>query len=282
MARFRFSGAAVASASSLATLLVATAVSAAEPVTVNYTMALAGLPIGSATLVLTPNGTTTLVAVVGKAGGPFEIGRMSASAVVGPGQVTAKSDSGSGKNASSATLVSRGAPGSSNFSYTGQTNRGPGKVAMILSGGRPTSLDVAIPDNPKAVRAPLTDSHKTGVVDPLSVLSLLVQPGGTMRPEGICGRNHAVFTGQARFNLQGGNATDANVRGLPEGWSAVSCRVTYTPVAGHRIDKNINAAQVRTANLVFAKSPAGDKNVLWSLSVPGSFGSFSLAANGVK
>lgn len=256
--------------------------SAAEPVIVSYTMALAGLPIGSATMVLTPNGNMTSVAVAGKAGGPFELGRMNASAIVERGQVTAKSESGSGKDASSATLVSKGAPGSSNFSFTGQSSRGPGKVAMILTGGRATTLDVVIPDNPKAVRMPLSDSHKTGVVDPLSVLSLLVQPGGTMRPEGLCGRTHAIFTGQSRFNLHGAVATEAKIKGLPEGWSAVSCRVTYTPIAGHRIDKNVNAAQARTANLVFAKSPDGGKSVLWSLSVPGSFGSFSLAANTIK
>ncbi len=272
----------IPSVSAVAILASVISASATEPVTVSYTMALAGLPIGSATMVLTPNGNTTSVAVAGKAGGPFELGRMNASAVVSEGQVTAKSESGSGKDASSATLVSKGAPGSSNFSFTGQSSRGPGKVAMILTGGRATTLDVVIPDNPKAVRMPLSDSHKTGVVDPLSVLSLLVKPGGTMRPEGLCGRSHAIFTGQSRFNLQGAVATEANIKGLPEGWSAVSCRVTYTPIAGHRIDKNVNAAQARTANLVFAKSPDGVKSVLWSLSVPGSFGSFSLAANTVK
>jgi hypothetical protein len=264
------------------TLASVSASVAAEPVTVHYTMALAGLPIGSATLVLTPNGTTTSVALAGKAGGPFEIGRINASAVVGQGQVSATSESGSGKDASSATLVSRGAPGSSHFSYKGQSNRGPGKVLMVLTSGRPTALDVAIPDNPNAVRVPVTDSHKAGVVDPLSILSLLVKPGGTMTPEGVCGRNHAVFTGQTRFNLQGEAAVATQTKGLPEGWGAVGCRVTYTPIAGHRIDKNVNAARARTANLIFARSPRGDKSVLWSLSVPGSFGSFSLLANGIR
>jgi hypothetical protein len=254
----------------------------AEALTVNYTMALAGLPIGSATLVLTPGSGTTSVALTGKAGGPIDLGRMNASAVVTAGQVTAQSQSGSGKNASAATLVSRGAPGSSSFSYTGQNNRGPGRIAMTLSGGQATAVEVSIPDNPQAVRVPVTAAHKSGVVDPLSVLGQIIQPGGTMKPQGACGKSHAVFSGQARFNLVGTASQPASVKGLPEGWSALSCRITYTPVAGHRIDKSSSAAEPRTANVIFAQSGDATKVVLWSLSVPGSFGSFSLTANAVR
>jgi hypothetical protein len=279
----RFSKKAFLYGSLLASVLaVAAPFAHAEPLTVSYTMALAGLPIGSATLVLTPNGSSTSVAVVGKAGGPMDLGRMNASALVAAGQVTAQSQSGSGKNASSATLVSRGAPGSSSFSFAGQNNRGPGKIAMTLSGGQATAVEVSIPDNPQAVRAPITPEHKAGVVDPLSVLGQLIQPGGTMKPQGICGKNHAIFNGQTRFNLSGTAPQPSAVKGLPEGWSAVSCRVTYTPVGGHRIDKKSSAAEPRTANVVFAQSSDVKQSVLWSVSVPGSFGSFSLTANALK
>ncbi len=98
---------------------------AAEPVTVNYRMSIAGLPIGSATLALTPNGETTSIAVVGRAGGPIDLGRMSATAVVAPGSVKAQSRSGSGKDATDASLASQGNAGDSRFTYEGVTNRGP-------------------------------------------------------------------------------------------------------------------------------------------------------------
>lgn len=252
---------------------------AGEPVTVSYRLAIAGLPIGSATLAMTPNGRSTSVAVAGKAGGPIDLGRMSASAVVAPGEVTAQSQSGSGKDASSARLVSRGGPGDSSFSYDGVTGRGPGRIAMTVAGSRVTALEAAIPDNPRAVRVPVTEAHKAGVVDPLSLLGLVVQPGGTLRPENLCGRSYAVFTGQARFNLAGTPIEDGAAAGVPQGWRALACRVTMTPVSGHRIDKG-NAAQTRTASLVFARN--GTKTVLWSLSVPAIFGSFTLSADGVK
>jgi hypothetical protein len=267
---------------SAALLLASPPLAFAQATTVTYSMAVAGFPIGSAVMVMTPNGSSTSVSLTGKAGGPLDIGRMNASAVIGKDQVTAQSQSGSGKSASSANLSSRGAPGSSAFSYTGQNNRGPGKIAMILTGGRATALDVSLPDNPTAVRVPVTDAHKTGVIDPLSLLALIIKPGGTMNPQGVCGKSHAVFTGQARFNLAGSDVKPASGSGLPEGWSAVSCRVILTPVAGHRIDKNRSAGQPQTANLVFAESADRAKTLLWSLSVPGTFGSFSLTASAVK
>jgi hypothetical protein len=254
----------------------------AQATTVNYAMAIAGLPIGSATMVVTPNGNSTSVSLKGHAGGPFEIGRMNASAVIAAGQVQAQSQSGSGKDAASATMTSRGVPGSSTFSYTGQSSRGPGKIAMTLTGGRPTALDVVIPDNPSAVRVPVTESHKSGVIDPLSLLGQIIRPGAMFQPESICDKAHAVFSGQARFNLTGGGAQPVPARGLPEGWRAVGCKVTYAPVSGYRIDKNPDGGKPRTATLVFAQSADRKSSLLWSLSVPATIGSFSLTVSSLK
>jgi hypothetical protein len=253
---------------------LATPAFAAEPTTVNYTMSLAGLPIGSATMVMTPNGSSTSVAIAGKAGGPFEIGRMNASAVIGTGSVTAK-------DATNATLSSRGQPGNSSFSYDGTSRRGPGRIAMTVAGSRVTALDAKIPDSTEAVRVPVTEAHKTGVVDPLSVLGQIVQPGGTMQPEGLCGKTHAIFTGQSRLTMTGTPVEARAVSGLPQGFKALACRVTLTPVSGHRTDKG-SAAQARTASLIFAQSLDQAKTVLWSLSVPGTFGSFALTANDIR
>jgi hypothetical protein len=262
--------------------VMASAAHAAEPTTVNYTMTIAGLPIGSATMTMTPNGATTAVAISGKAGGPLEIGRLNASAVIGASSITAQSQSGSGKDAANSSLVSRGQPGNSSFSYTGTNSRGPGKIAMTVAGSRVTALEAQMPDNPKAVRVPVTESHKSGVVDPLSVVGLLFQPGGTMRPENLCGKSYAVFTGQTRFTMAGTPVeTRAPFAGMPDGYKAMTCKVTVTPVAGHRIDKGANA-QARTANLVFASSSKDLRTVLWSLSVPGTFGAFGLTADSIR
>jgi Protein of unknown function (DUF3108) len=262
-----------------ATLLMATAASA-QPTTVRYGMSLAGLPIGSATLVLTPNGAGTQINITGSAGGPLEIGRMSASATVAPGKVTAQSQSGSGKDATSANLTSVGSGANSTFNFTNVTGRGPGKLAMTVAGGRVSTLDAQVPDNPKAVRVPVTDAHKAGVVDPLAALAVMIRPGGTMRPDGVCGRTHQIFTGITRFTMAGTAPQDgAAVRGMPEGYKAVTCSVTVTPVSGHRIDKG-NRAQARTAALSFAVN--GERAVLWSLSVPAMIGSFSLTASEIR
>jgi hypothetical protein len=265
---------------SAAALLAASVAAAAQPMTVRYGMSIAGLPIGSATMVMTPNGQSTEVRIAGSAGGPLEIGRMNASAVVAPGRVTAQSQSGSGKSATSASLASQGSGANSAFNFSGTSSRGPGKLAMTVAGGRVTALDAQIPDNPTAVRVPLTEAHKTGVVDPMAALGQIIRPGGTMRPEGLCGRTHNVFTGVTRVTLSGSAAEQRGaVRGMPEGYGTVACRVTVTPVAGHRIDKG-NRPQTRTASVVFAVN--GEAAVLWSVSVPMMFGSFTLTANEIR
>jgi hypothetical protein len=252
----------------------------AQTTTVRYAMSVAGLPIGSATVSLTPNGQSTQLAVSGSAGGPLEIGRMSASAVIAPGRVTAQSQSGSGKDATSASLVSQGAAGNSSFTYSGVTSRGPGKLAMTVAGSRVTALNASIPDNPNAVRVPVTDAHKAGIVDPLAMLAQVIRPGGTLQPEGVCGRTHQIFTGVTRFNMAGTSVEERPVvRGMPDGYRAVACRVTVTPVSGHRIDKG-NKAETRTASVVFAVN--GERALLWSLSVPVLIGSFTLTASEVR
>ncbi|MGL4240900.1 MAG: hypothetical protein ACRCTI_07280 [Beijerinckiaceae bacterium] len=252
----------------------------AQTTTVSYGMTIAGLPIGSATMAMTPNGAATNVSISGSAGGPLEIGKMSASAVIAANRVTAQSQSGSGKDAASATLSSQGSLASSSFSYSGVTGRGPGRLTMSVAGNRVAALENNVPDNPKAVRVPVADAHKSGIVDPLMLLTQVVKPGGTIRPEGVCGRSHKIFTGVARVDMAGTAPVDGPaVRGMPEGYRSVACRVTTTPVSGHRIDKG-NRAEARTASVVFAVN--GDKAVLWSLSVPGRFGSFALTAREIK
>ncbi len=151
---------------------------------------------------------------------------------------------------------------------------------MTVAGGRVAALDNQLPDNPAAVRVPVTDAHKAGVVDPLMLVAQVVKPGGTLRPDGICGRSHQIFTGVIRMNMSGSQPEpQTDSRGLPEGWRAVSCRVTTTPVSGHRIDKG-NRPETRTASVVFAVN--GEKAVLWSVSVPVAFGSFALTAREIR
>jgi hypothetical protein len=264
----------------LACAMLSSGAALAQATTVSYAMSIAGLPVGSATMSMSPTGSTTSVAISGSAGGPLEIGKLTASAVIGQGRVTAQSQSGSGKSATSASIVSTGSPAASSFTYSGVTSRGPGKLTMTVAGNRVTALDNQVPDNPQAVRAPLTEAHKSGIVDPLMLIAQIVRPGGTLRPDGVCGRSHQVFTGVSRISMVGTAAEDgAALRGMPEGYKAVACRVTTTPVAGHRVDKG-NRAEPRTAAVVFAVN--GDKAVLWSLSVPVTIGSFALTAREIR
>jgi hypothetical protein len=254
----------------------------ARAASVDYTIALAGIPVGSASFAAKPNGSGTAVSVSGRLGGALDLGRFDAQATVTSGAVSARTTSGGGKDASSASLSSRATGGGRSFSYEGKTSRGPGQISMAVESGRVTALDARIPDNPKAVRVPVTDAHKSGVVDPLVVLAAFVRPNGAVDAGGLCGRRHQIFTGQVRFDLAGSAARPVDPpSGAPAGWRALTCKVAYTPISGHRIDKG-QRAQPRTATLVFVEAADGGAAALWSLSVPSGFGSFSLTASGIR
>jgi hypothetical protein len=256
---------------------------ASEPTAAEYTLSIAGLPIGSGELSVTPNGSATAISLKGRVGGALEIGRIDANATVSRAGVAARTTSGSGKDATEANLASNGNGSNRQFFYTGKTPRGPGRIAMTVAGGNATAVDLDIPDATTARRVPVVAEHKRGISDPLVVLAALVPPGGVLTPEGLCGRTHQVFTGQVRFDLAGGPASEVPApRGAPEGWSATRCKVAYTPVSGHRIDKDVAGARPRTATLVFVTSPDKRRAALWSLSVSSSFGTFAMTASAIR
>jgi hypothetical protein len=251
---------------------------AAEAASTQYTISMAGLPIGSVQFEVSPNGSSAGFKASGRIGGALDLGRFDAQGTIGTSQATAETRSGSGKDIATAKLASNGAAANRTFSYEGVNSRGPGRIAMSIANGDVAWLAAELPDNPRAVRVPVTDDHKRGVVDPLMLASAVIRPSGSLLHEGLCGRRHQVFTGQVRFDLAGSAARPTDLpRGAPAGWTAMTCKVAYTPVSGHRIDKGARA-QPRTATLVFVESPDRKGGALWSLSVPTGFGSFALTA----
>jgi len=113
-------------------------------------------------------------------------------------------------------------------------------VRMAMRSGRVTDL-VAVPSLSRAAdRIPVTQSHKTDVVDPLSAFLVpMDRPGG---PIGrlACSRKIKVFDGWTRFDVEltfkGMKAVDGGAD-MYAG-QVVVCGARFVPVAGHRLGAN--------------------------------------------
>lgn len=86
-------------------------------------------------------------------------------------------------------------------------------------------------DKKRANRIPLTEEHKVGVIDPLSVFLL---PVAELSGPGVCDRTLPLFDGEDRFDVILTFHKQVK-RGKHD---AFICRATYRPIAGHRPDKD--------------------------------------------
>lgn len=134
--------------------------------------------------------------------------------------------------------VSGGRPIASTFSLNMFSGDWTEEVEVLFSGGRAKEYISGNPPAPNPNLIPLTETHRTGVVDPITALLIRVAgTGDTAVPE-ACERTLAIFDGHARYNLQLAfkrldNVTaDAGYQG-----TVVVCSVRFSPLAGYDPDR---------------------------------------------
>ncbi|WP_090874512.1 DUF3108 domain-containing protein [Bauldia litoralis] len=109
-------------------------------------------------------------------------------------------------------------------------------VSMAMQGGRITNL-VAVPRlSAAADRIPITQSHKTGIVDPLSAFIVPLDRPGVPSGRAACDRTIKVFDGWTRFDVQLFYKQTKAVDGGADTYAGriIVCGARYVPVAGHR------------------------------------------------
>lgn len=187
---------------------------AAGEVDAQYTVSLAGLTLGTATL----KGNIT----------PTRYSLNAQANLTGlAGMVTG------GKGAAAATGTISGAnvvPG--NYSLTAANSEMTRTIQMGMSSGTVQQVVVNPPLEPKEDRVPVTAAHKVGVLDPIAAMMMPAKAGS---PQGACDRSIPVFDGAQRFIITLSYAGTRTVRAM-DGYSGpvFVCKARYTPVAGHR------------------------------------------------
>ncbi len=234
---------------------VASTASQAPPV-VRYAVSIGGLPIGEAVLRAATNGVRYEIEMEADIGFLFWGGAGGARA---HGRVEA-------------APLPRLTPERFTLAYQGATR--PGRVEIGFEDGR-AALRERTPPLPAEYaqgRLPIEPAHLEAVGDPLSAFVIPAPPDA--RPEALCDRTLAVFSGTTRFDIVLEGVREGATR-APDG--PVACAARYRPVSGHRAD-SAGVARLRAADaLEVSLAPLAPG--LWgphSIAVATRFGPFRL------
>jgi hypothetical protein len=198
-----------------ATLSLAPAASA-QTLKANYEVSLAGLPMGTADLASS-----------------FEGQRYNMQFAVKLNGLARLLTGGKGAATASGTVVGA-QPQPAAFAMTSRSSSDERTVRIGMNGGNVAALEVQPPVDEKPDRVAIEDSHKRGVVDPLSALIMPVAGSKNPTDRTNCNRTLPIFDGAARFNviLTYGETKEADLPGYRG--TVLVCNARYVPISGHR------------------------------------------------
>ncbi len=200
---------------------VCVAVPAAQAATLNaqYSITLAGLPLGTADVATAIEGERYQLQLQAKLTGLA-------------GLMTS-----GGMGATAAGVVSSGRPAPTAFAVTSRNASEQRTVQMGLDRGNVTAVSIVPPLDDKVDRVPLKDAHKRGVVDPVSALLMPAIGRGDLVSPNNCNRIIPVFDGAARFDIVLSYAGTQQAQTPGYAGPVLVCNARYVPVAGHRTER---------------------------------------------
>jgi hypothetical protein len=227
-----------------ALLLVAMPGARAADFGVNYGITLAGLTIGQASLSASVNGAAYTLNVNSALTGL--VGAVSK----GRGAATARG------NVVGAGVLSNG------FSLNATNGTQSRTIQISVVSGAVRKVVIEPPFDPKGDRIPLRESHKIGVLDPVSALIMPSRTADAL-DKANCERRIPVFDGSQRFDIVLSYAGTRQVRS-EKGYSGpvLVCSARYVPVAGHRPDRRVTKFMVANRNIETWLAPVNGGRLL--------------------
>lgn len=185
-----------------------------------YTVSIAGIPIGRGAWVVDVTDDHYTTAASGRVTGVLRA-------------VT----SGEGSAAARGT-VSAGRLVPLSYAINITSDDKPEEIRMSLNGGtvKEVVAEPKLPPSPD--RVPVTDTHRKGVLDPMTAGLFAVAGSGDPLVAEACHRTVPVFDGRQRYDLALSFKRWDKVK-ADKGYQGpvVVCAITYQPVAGHRPDR---------------------------------------------
>lgn len=160
-------------------------------------------------------------------------------------------------------IVSAGQPVPTSYGATINYDRKVDDVRISLAGGNVTDYAAEPPLLPVPERIPVTDADRHGVTDPMT--SMLNRVAGTGNPVGpdACNRRVAVFDGRVRYDLRSEFRRLETVK-ADRGYEGpvVVCAVFFTPIAGYVPDRPAIKYLVTLRDAEVWLAPIGGTRVL--------------------
>jgi hypothetical protein len=129
--------------------------------------------------------------------------------------------------------LSGGEPVASHFALTLIAGKWSDEVRILFRGNKAQEYVTALPA-PGANQVPITDAHRTGVLDPMTALLVHVPGAGKTAVPEACERTIPIFDGHTRYNLRLSfkRVDTVSTEGGYQG-PVIVCAVKFLPVAGY-------------------------------------------------
>ena len=181
-----------------------------------YTMTLAGLPIGQGTWVIDLSD------------------RQYSSAATGGTTGLLRAFSGGEGGTTVQGSLQAGKPVQSAYAATIKSSRKTDEIRLTASNGKVSDLKLDPPRDIDAERVPITEDDQRNVLDPMTATLLRVPGSGNPLAPEACQRTLAIFDGRLRYDLQLAFKRMDQVK-ADKGYQGqvVVCAVYFSPIAGH-------------------------------------------------
>lgn len=246
-ARTRSRGARVALAVLAASSFVGQA--RATTLTADYGIWLAGIPLGSARMTTAVDGEAYKLQLEARLTGLAGVltsgrGGATASGMLGPAR-----------------------PNAAGFSVLTRSANAQVAITVALASGNVAGVDIEPPAEPKPDRVPLLETHKRGVVDPLSALVMPVVRRGEATEPANCNGTIPVFDGWTRFDVALSFAETKIVDQAGYRGPVLVCNARYVPIAGHRSERPATRFMAENRDITVWLAPVAGTRVLAPLRI---------------
>ena len=228
----------------VAVFVLAVSQASAESLRASYALSIIGVPIGNA----------DAAASIEPGGYKIDIGlRLSGLAALvtkAKGAATAN-----GAIANSAVLPNAYANTTVNANETRT-------VRMGLNAGTVRAVDISPPFLDMNERVPVTQAHKTSILDPVSALVMSVPAGQPLVGQAACDRTIPVYDGLVRFNVSLFYKGMRNVHAKGYAGPVSVCSARYTPISGYKLDSQSTRYMAENRDMEVWLAPMAQAHVV--------------------
>ncbi|MXQ11238.1 DUF3108 domain-containing protein [Microvirga makkahensis] len=221
----------------------------AQTLRVNYSLSLAGLPLGKADLSSTFSGPK------------YEMqGSVKLTGLVR--MITG----GKGAGTASGTIVGSQLQ-SEGFAVNTKSSGERRVVRMALDGGNVAEVEIEPPIEPKEGRVPVKAADKKGVLDPLSALIMPAMASKGLTDAANCNRTIPVFDGTARQNIVLSYSETKTVKVPGYSGPVLVCNARWVPISGHRPQRSTIKFMQENKDMNVWLAPVEGARVLFPIKV---------------